>query len=139
MKCSSYNLFHICSLATKRPIHQEINYLDKPGYGESPKYLERVKAEIAEEQEIKRQIMSEQRHQEQLASNDPQQMSEQERQQLLAGLKKRWTEIKNQIGTMHLQIDVTSTQLYKESLERELSEIEDAMEKLSKRYVYVEK
>ena len=98
-----------------------------------------MKAEIAEEQAIKREIQSEQVHQERIASNEPERMTEEERQQLLAGLRKRWQDIKREIGTMTLHIDIESIQLRKEALENQLTEIEDDMVKLSKKYIYVEK
>lgn len=66
-------------------------------------------------------------------------MSEEERQALLAGLKKRWVDVKRQIGTISLHIDIESIRMRKEDMERELAEIENAMEKLSKKVVLVER
>ncbi|KAH7823282.1 putative Calmodulin-binding [Monocercomonoides exilis] len=133
------NALAAVSSSAKKPSHNEIHYTSIPGYGERPAYLDRVQAEIAEEQRIIHDIKTEQAYEEFIAAKEPEEMSEEERQTLLKGLKKRWTEIKDQIGHMSLHIDIGSIRMRKEDLERELAEIENDMEKLSKKRVFVER
>ncbi|KAA6368498.1 MAG: hypothetical protein EZS28_035976, partial [Streblomastix strix] len=125
--------------AAKQDSHKEVHYSTVRGFGERPQYLDRVQREIEEENAIKNEIKTQRAYQDYLAAQQPERMTEAERQELLAGLKKRWDEIKKTYGQMPLFIDVESMKLNREEMERQMSEIENDMEKLSKKKVYVEK
>ncbi|KAK2962134.1 putative Calmodulin-binding [Blattamonas nauphoetae] len=133
------NAITIINTAAKKPPHKEIHYTNKKGYGERPKYLDRVNEEIQQEQTIKRDIMTQRAYTEMVASREPELMSEEEKAELLSGLKKRWAALRSECNKIGLHIDIDSIRIKKESLERQMGEIEHDMERLSKKRVYVER
>jgi hypothetical protein len=124
----------------KRAEDRSINFLQKPDYGKVPGYLNDVKQEIQRETHLVQQIMSQ--HQETKSRDVPKmrQLSEDERLQLLGNLKAKWEEInKLYQGCTHIiALDSRSKIQKKEQYERELADLERAIERLSKKFVFVE-
>merc|ERR1719258_981119 len=74
----------------KKPVSNEVNYLQKQDYGQVPQYLGRVKQQIQEEYRMIEEMTQ---------SNQPQDedeiemLTDAEREKLLDGLKANWAQI----------------------------------------------
>lgn len=112
--------------------------LAKPEFGRAPDYLSTVKRQLAEEKEHVRQVVEAER-----AARHPQTqlrpMPEEERLALLAELKNRWEEVNRNFQQMaHLvKLDTNGKLRRKEQCEREMDELERAIEKLRKPNVLI--
>jgi len=73
--------------APKLPVSTDKDYLKKKNYGKVPKYLQKIKAEIEDEYQLVREMQIEEE-----ADLDRQKflMDENEKQELIAALKKKW-------------------------------------------------
>lgn len=116
------------------------NYLKKTDYGQVPKYLEKVKGEIAVEKEYIRQVMAQQQEARIAMQPKMKQLPEEERLQLLDNLKKKWEAVNKQYqGMTHIvTLDTIGKVRRKEEYESQLQQLEKSIEKLSKKYVYVQ-
>ena len=74
-------------LAPKLPARQEQDMLKKKTYGKIPKYVTKIRAEIEDEYNLVREMQIEEQNE-----RDRQRMlmPEEERQELIAALKKKW-------------------------------------------------
>jgi len=124
----------------KRPTDHHINFLNKPDFGKVPAYLNDVKEEMSKEEQLVKTMMAQHAEEKSKAQPKMRQLSEDERQQLLSNLKAKWEQInKLYQGCTHIiALDSRSKIQRKEQYERELAELERAIERLSKKFVFVE-
>eukprot|EP00823_Brevimastigomonas_motovehiculus_P009128 TRINITY_DN87_c4_g1_i1.p1 TRINITY_DN87_c4_g1~~TRINITY_DN87_c4_g1_i1.p1 ORF type:complete len:328 (-),score=120.30 TRINITY_DN87_c4_g1_i1:232-1215(-) len=124
---------------TKKKPSAEFNYTKKLDYGQVPRYLTHVKKEITQEKAQLTQMI--QREEQAALESQPKLtlMSEEERSQLLAALKRKWQQINSQYQeTTHIVlVDSQGKQRRKEEQEQMLHELEKSIEKLSKKEIYV--
>lgn len=73
--------------APKLPAQKDKDYLKKKTYGQVPKYVTKIKTEIEDEYNLVREMQIEEQNE-----RDKQKMlmPEEERQELIAALKKKW-------------------------------------------------
>lgn len=120
----------------------EVNYLKKDGFGQVPEYLNKVKKEIAAEKEYIREAMAQEREMEMAANHQPKMrlLPEEEREKLLDQLKKKWEAVNKLYQTMtHLvSLDTIGKTRRKEEYESQLQQLEKSIEKLSKKFVFVQ-
>jgi len=64
-------------------------------------------------------------------------MTDEERDEMIAGLKKKWDETHKQYQSLTFNIDTVTKVQRKEGLEVEMEQIEKAIQKLSKKNIYV--
>ncbi|KAL0233695.1 hypothetical protein PCE1_002204 [Barthelona sp. PCE] len=113
-----------------------LNWTKKPHYGEVPEYLTHVKDEIADEYTVLAQM-----EETQLYEDEPQLhvLGEEEKEELIMGLKSRWDEVWHTYQSLGLVSDDLESQIMrKEEHEKELDRIEAEIEMLSKPYVIVQ-
>jgi len=110
----------------------ELNYLKKEDYGKSPAYLEQVKEEIRRENEMIEKYVKEQTGQVDIAPETFEEVTEEERQELLNDLKAKWDNVNaNYQKITHLvQLDTTGQIRRKETLEGQLDQLEKNIQKL---------
>jgi len=103
-------------------------------FGKVPKYLTRIKNDISEERTYLQRLNNQKSagEREQLRP-----MGEEEKAELIAGLKRKWHDIHKQYQTLTFNIDTVTKVQRKEGLEAEMEQIEKAIEKLSKRNIHV--
>eukprot|EP01116_Phalansterium_solitarium_P018274 TRINITY_DN4797_c0_g1_i2.p1 TRINITY_DN4797_c0_g1~~TRINITY_DN4797_c0_g1_i2.p1 ORF type:complete len:224 (-),score=16.28 TRINITY_DN4797_c0_g1_i2:180-776(-) len=120
--------------APKKRHEVEVDYLRKEDFGKVPEYLTKVKEVISEEQKARAEA-------EESARNKNKQqfrlLSEAEKSELLAGLKKNHDTINAEYNTLPIAIHTLAQKQRKESIEKQLKQIETDMERLSKKEVYV--
>merc|ERR1711865_1356932 len=111
-------------------------YLSKEDYGKVPKYLKNIKQDIDAEYDYIR-MLQEQEDEERNSQMRP--MSEDERLQLIAGLKAKWESVNTDYqGQTHLTIlDTAGKMKGKEKNEAQLSQIEKDIEKLNRKNILV--
>lgn len=110
---------------------EEPRFTERKDFGKVPTYLKKVKAKVAQETEYVRQYIQ-QREMEQTQGN-AQEMPEHEREQLLDHLKTKWAEVNKVYQTkLSFVLDTPAKKTRKESLEKQLQEIEKDIELLSK-------
>lgn len=118
----------------KKPVSQEINYLQKADYGQVPQYLGRVKDQIQQEYKMIEEMQQ---------SNHPQNenniamITEDEREALLKGLKDSWEKVNKEYQTLSFTLDTPAKKQRKEQYEARLEEIENDIKKLSKKFIFV--
>eukprot|EP01062_Namystynia_karyoxenos_P049155 TRINITY_DN3757_c1_g2_i1.p1 TRINITY_DN3757_c1_g2~~TRINITY_DN3757_c1_g2_i1.p1 ORF type:complete len:282 (+),score=136.34 TRINITY_DN3757_c1_g2_i1:485-1330(+) len=106
-----------------------------PTYGKPPKYLERVKQQLAEERELVHNYGGD-------TAGSPggqrmRELSDDERQELVANLKQKWENTHKQYLAMTFSLDTITKVQRKEALEAELEQLEKAIAKMSKKIIYV--
>jgi preprotein translocase subunit YajC len=112
------------------------DYLSKEDYGKVPKYLKNIQQDIEAEYDYIRQLQ-EQEMQEQQSQMRP--LSDDERVQLISGLKAKWEAVNTEYqGQTHLTVlDTTGKIGRKEKYEAELQQIEKDIEKLNRKNIFV--
>jgi len=112
------------------------DYLSKQDFGKTPKYLNKVKADIDDEKSYIQNLMLQQ---EEAESRKIRPMSEDERQSLITGLKTNWEAVNREYQAMtHLtKLDTVGKIRRKEQMESKLTQIEKDIEKLSKKNIIV--
>lgn len=113
------------------------DYLNKEDYGKVPKYLKHIKSDIDAEYNY---IASLQQAEEDACRPAVQDMAEDERIDLIEGLKSRWEQVNTeyQAGTHITKLDTIGKIKRKEKYEAELSQIEKDIEKLNRRNILVD-
>lgn len=123
--------------APKLPANQQKDYLKKKNYGKVPKYMQSIKKEIEDEYQLVREMQIEEE-----AEMDRQKflMDEDEKQELIAALKKKWEVVHKEYQTLtHKQkLDTVGLKDRFENCERELKQLELDIQKLSKNYIFVD-
>ena len=118
----------------KRPISNEINYLNKADYGIVPQYLERVKDQIQEEYKMIEELQQSSQPENE---NSIEMVTEAERDALLSGLKINWERVNKEYQTLSFTLDTASKKQRKEAYEAQLEQIENDIKKLNKKFVFV--
>lgn len=113
------------------------DYTKKKDYGKTPKYLQKIKKEIDQEYELVREMQMEE---EQQKDRDKFLLPDAEREELIAALKKKWEVVhKTYQEITHVQkIDTVGLRRKKETCEQELRQLEKDIEKLSKKFIFVD-
>jgi hypothetical protein len=129
----------------QKPNFQEPNYLTKPDYGKVPEYLNEVKEEIWRENKMIDEYVAEigriqgvGRSSEEEESLE--QFADEERAELLKNLKRKWDAVNAKYQTMchQVKLDTVGKIKRKETLEKELDQLEADIKKLAARgSVYV--
>jgi hypothetical protein len=116
---------------TQKP---QLNYLEKEDYGQVPEYLGHVKEEVKRENEMIEQYINEQMGTTYQEPDRYEEMSEDEREELIYRLKIKWTEINTRYQRItHLvDLDTLGQVRRKEQLENALKNIEADIEKISR-------
>ncbi|KAM6900673.1 enkurin [Xenentodon cancila] len=95
-------------------------YITKKDYGQVPAYLQqRCEAERWAQEEYNR-LVKEQREQDAM-----QQLSDEERQGVLEGLKKRWDTLNHEYQSLSFTISTLSKKAYKQQLEEAMKQLEN--------------
>jgi hypothetical protein len=123
--------------APKRPQVGSKDYLNKEDYGKAPKYLQHIKQDIEAEYDYIRQLAQEQ---EDLSMSRVRPLGEEERQDLIDGLKAKWEAVNTEYqGTTHItKLDTMGKIKRKEKWEAQLSNIEKDIERLNKKNISVD-
>mmetsp|Transcript_7310 Transcript_7310/g.6557 ORF Transcript_7310/g.6557 Transcript_7310/m.6557 type:complete len:255 (+) Transcript_7310:75-839(+) len=115
---------------------KELDYLKKEDYGKPPAYLSKVKEEIRRENDmIDRYVQEHLNGGYQGPESDRlEELSEDERQELIIALKKKWEVINNRFQRIshHVILDTAGQVRRKEQLENELQQLEDDISKLER-------
>ena len=124
-------------LAPKLPVSKDKDYLKKKTYGKTPQYLTKIKNEIEDEYNLVREMQIEEQNE-----RDRQKflMPEEERQELIAALKKKWETLHQdfQRESHHKQLDTLGKKNRKETLEKEMDQVEKDIKKLTKNYIFID-
>lgn len=132
------NVIEISNMPTKGRSVQPEPATSRPSFGKVPRYLTEVKGQIAAEKEhVATYKANRTKMQEDAKAEFVQQLSEERRQELVAQLKERWEEKHKQLLAMPFARDTMMQIARKEAVEKELTEIEQAIKKLEKKVVYV--
>lgn len=111
--------------------------LKKKTYGRVPKYVTKIKAEIEDEYNLVREMQIEEQNE-----RDRQRMlmPEEERQELIAALKKKWEVLMRdyQKESHHGKLDTIGKKGRKEILEAEMDQVEADIKKLQKNFIFVD-
>jgi hypothetical protein len=121
--------------APKKVVEEEARAVDKGGYGKVPAYIQRVKRELSTRKEYSTKALLSAA--EQAADNELHELSPEEVEELRAGLKARYTQVQKQFATLSFALETASQLRSKEMLEKQLTQLEQAMAKLNKRHVFV--
>eukprot|EP00741_Cyanophora_paradoxa_P000150 tig00000057_g145.t1 len=113
---------------------EPLDYTKKPDYGKVPQYLEKVKTQIAEEYEYIRNVQD---AHERAGQPRFRVLAEDEKREVLSGLKQRWEVLNRQFQTLPVVLDTVSKKKRKEDLEAELANIEKDIQRMSKEVVVV--
>lgn len=127
------------SKTLKTKAQQDKDYLKKPDFGTVPSYLDEIKEAIHAEKEQIRRLMDSEKEEEAKRQSQMRALSEDEKQELLSALKKKWETVNAQYqGMTHMTALDTLTKIRrKEEYESNLAELEKSMEKLNKKVVFV--
>lgn len=129
---------NILAVPKKTDVRQ-VSYMNKKGYGCVPGYLEKVKGEIQDEYNYIMQMQEAQEDADQEGGYGRTRMiSENERVEMLNGLKTNWDRINKAYQTLSFTLDTPAKKQRKEEFEAQLEQIERDIERLSKRNVFVE-
>lgn len=106
--------------APKMPANNQKDYLKKKNFGKVPKYLQTIKKEIEDEYQLVREMQIEDE-----ADMDRQKflMNDEEKQELIAALKKKWEVVHKEYQTLthKNKLDTLSLKEKYERCERELN------------------
>merc|ERR1712060_795878 len=113
------------------------DYLRKEDYGKVPKYLNQIKSDINAEYQY---IQDLQTQYDQQCGQQTSQLSEEERQGLIDGLKAKWEAVNTEYqgGTHITKLDTTGKKYRKEKQEAQLAQIEKDIEKLARQNIMVD-
>eukprot|EP00703_Trepomonas_sp_PC1_P003929 JAP92677.1 hypothetical protein TPC1_15301 [Trepomonas sp. PC1] len=111
---------------------KEIDWTQKPDFGQSPSYLAKVKQQIQTEQQQLR--MMQQNDQRERAFK----IEDQQKQELLDGLKKNWQDLHSEyVGTTKAVVDTIGQKERKIWIEKRMAEIEADIIMLEKGDIFV--
>merc|ERR1711959_155089 len=131
---------NILAVPKKTDVRQ-VSYINKKGYGKVPQYLEKVKGEIQDEYNYIMQMQEAAAGEgegEEFAGGRTRMLSENERMEMLNGLKTNWDRINKAYQTLSFTLDTPAKKQRKEEFEAQLEQIVRDIERLSKRSVFVE-
>lgn len=123
--------------APKIPANKQKDFLKKGTYGKVPKYMNKIKNEIEDEYNLVREMQIEEQNE-----KDRQKflMPEEERQELISALKKKWDVLHHEFQkeSHHRVLDTLGKKSRKEQLAQQLDQVERDIKKLSKNYIFVD-
>lgn len=129
----------ICTQPKRRQQAPELA-IHRASFGKVPKYLESIKAGLADEREwMETHRARQQQEQAEMRAQYLHEMSEDERVELLQKLKELQSEKTRALQSMPFGRDSMSQKARKDSLDKELKQVEDAIAKLGKEVVFVYK
>jgi len=129
---------NILAVPKKTDVRQ-VSYMNKKGYGKVPAYLEKVKGEIQDEYNYIMQMQEAQTEEmDEEGFGRTRVLSENERIEMLNGLKTNWDRINKAYQTLSFTLDTPAKKQRKEEFEAQLEQLERDIERLSKRNVFVE-
>ena len=109
--------------APNMPVNKDKDYLKKKNYGKVPRYLQTIKKEIEDEYQLVREMQIEEE-----ADMDRQKflMDEQEKNELISALKKKWEVVHKEYQTLthKNKLDTLGLKEKYERCERELNQLE---------------
>lgn len=119
---------------------EQKRYVDKANYGKNPKYLATVKREIQAEKEYISAALDQERQSYEQGQAKMRLLPEPERMRLVENLKNKWEQVNKQYqGMTHSVIlDTIGKVRRKEEYESQLQQLEKSIEKLSKKFVFVQ-
>ena len=111
-------------------LKEETSFLEKETYGKVPEYLQKVQEDVQREKSIIAKCINEQSTEGGAEETEYEMMGVDERQQLINSLKKKWDEV----NSLYQKICHTSLGdvKRKEAQEKELQQLEDDIQKLSR-------
>jgi hypothetical protein len=118
----------------KKPKQDDKRHVGKVGYGSVPTYLKQIKAELKTQYAAIDHAEAEKAKQ-----GDPRlhKLDDHEAQQLVDGLRAKWEQRNKQFQTLRFNLETTSQVRRKEALEAEMRALEEAINKVSNRTVFV--
>lgn len=124
--------------APKLQASKDKDYLKKKNYGAVPKYLTKIRNEIEDEYNLVREMQIEEQNE-----RDRQKflMPENERQELIAALKKKWESLNKQFQEKThyvMPLDTVGKKNRMDGLTKEMDQIENDIKKLQKNYIFVD-
>ena len=124
--------------APKLQASREQDYLKKKTYGKVTAYVSKIKNEIQDEYNLVREMQLEEQQ-----AKDRQKflMPENERQELIAALKKKWEVLNKQFQAQAhyaMPLDTIGKKARCDALTREMDGLEQDIKKLSKNYIFVD-
>mmetsp|Transcript_134934 Transcript_134934/g.305442 ORF Transcript_134934/g.305442 Transcript_134934/m.305442 type:complete len:283 (-) Transcript_134934:156-1004(-) len=124
--------------APKKVSKDAKDYLHKADYGKVPGYLQRIKQDIEEEYTFIRQMQEEEQNAS--AGNNMRCLSDAERTAMIEGLKAKWEKVNTdyQSSTHITKLDTVGKVRRKEQYEATLSQIEKDIERLNRKYIFVD-
>lgn len=113
---------------------KELNYLEKEDYGKPPEYLKFVKEEIRRENEMIDKYIKEQMGYREKEPDRYEEMSEEEKEELLYKLKLKWESVNREYQKItHLvNLDTIGQVRRKETMENELKQLESDIDRLQR-------
>jgi len=105
-------------------------YIKKPDFGETPAYLKKRNAEVKQAQEEYDNYIRER-----MKQGAMQQLSDEERDSIIAGLKKNWEELHHQYQGLSVVTDTAPKKNRKERMEAEMKQLERDIELIEKHKV----
>lgn len=123
--------------APKLPASKESDMLKKKTYGKVPKYVQKIKKEIDDEYNLVRELQIEEQNE---RDRQKMLMPEEERQELIAGLKRKWESLMlaYQKESHHGKLDTIGKKSRKEVIEADMDQVEADIKKLQKNYIFVD-
>lgn len=124
--------------APKLPAQKDKDYLKKKNYGAVPKYLTKIKNEIEDEYNLVREMQIEEQNE-----RDRQKflMPDNERNELIAALKKKWEALNKQFQEKThymMPLDTIGKKNRMEALVAEMDQLEKDIKRLQKNYIFVD-
>merc|ERR1712194_802149 len=122
--------------APKKRVEEESDFMNKDDFGKVPLYLSKIKEDINAEYEYIRAIKTQQQE----ANKTTYSLSHEDREQLIQALKAKWenTNSEYQLGTHLTKLDTVGKIKRKEKQEKELTEIEQGIEKLKRENIVID-
>ncbi len=121
----------------KKPQEPPARFTTKADYGQVPDYLVKIKDDINAEYDFIRQM---QERQEEEKRSNVRVLSDEEREALVAGLKAKWEKVNREYQNMThvVQLDTIGKVRRKERYELTLAQIEKDIERINKKYIFVD-
>lgn len=118
----------------KRLKEEETSFLEKETYGKVPEYLQKVQEDVQREKLIIAKCINEQSTEGGAEETEYEMMGVDERQQLINSLKKKWDEVNSHYQKIchRVNIDSMGDMKRKEAQEKDLQQLEDDIQKLSR-------
>lgn len=141
----------------RRPVKDDPLPTQSKTFGKVPKYLNKIKRDVENEREYIRQMNNQQVQMQSWVAglsalhlaphlssqssghdNDRMRMmTEEEKNEIISGLKKKWEDTHKQYQSLTFNIDTITKVQRKENLEVEMEQIEKAIQKLSKKNIHI--